>query len=59
MKGTPEKIVISKSPTDKPQAVVEPLEKSMGREGSSDSNQSVSVQPPPAEIRGEQNGLVI
>ena len=59
VKGTPEKSVISKSPSDKPQAVVEPFEKSIGSEGSSESNQIASVQPPPAEIQGEQNGLVM
>lgn len=51
VKGTPEKSVISKSPSDKPQAVVEPFEKSIGSEGSSESNQIASVQPPPAEIQ--------
>ena len=38
---------------------MEPFEKSIGREGSSESNQIASVQPPPAEIQGEQNGDVI
>ncbi|KAK2559537.1 hypothetical protein P5673_018185 [Acropora cervicornis] len=51
VKGTPEKSVISKSPSDKPQAVVEPFEKSIGSEGSSESNQIASLQPSPAEIQ--------
>ena len=54
LKGTPEKTAKSKSPTDKPQAVVEPFEKSVGGEGSSVNNQAAVSQPPPAAIQGPQ-----
>lgn len=51
LKGTPEKTAKSKSPTDKPQAVVEPFEKSVGGEGSSVNNQTAVSQPLPAAIQ--------
>lgn len=51
-RATPEKPVKSKSPADKPQAVVEPFEKPVQGEGSSEKKQSATAETVPTEIQG-------